>query len=352
MVGLSRKKDKQMTNQIRNICIDARSTILCALKKMDDIGHKLLIVATTDGKFKGLISIGDIQRAIIDILRHDVKVASPDDDINVVKKNMAGRRIEFMPIVDSDGVITDVIFWDDIFKKDVFYCAEKFNLPVVIMAGGEGRRLRPLTNVLPKPLIPIGEKTILEDIMDKFVACGSNDFYLSLNYKADFIRNYMNQLGNTVYRLTYLQEDKPLGTAGSLKLLEKKIHSTFFVSNCDILIDEDYSQILKYHRENNNEITLVTAIKNLSIPYGVVDTTKYGLLKEIKEKPNMSFQINTGLYVLEPHLMEEIPGDTFFHITHLMDKVLKRKGRIGCFPVSEKSWKDIGDWKEYNKFVM
>ena len=162
----------------------------------------------------------------------------------------------------------------------------------------------------------------------------------------------MNQLGNTVYRLTYLQEDKPLGTAGSLKLLEKKIHSTFFVSNCDILIDEDYSQILKYHRENNNEITLVTAIKNLSIPYGVVDTTKYGLLKEIKEKPNMSFQINTGLYVLEPHLMEEIPGDTFFHITHLMDKVLKRKGRIGCFPVSEKSWKDIGDWKEYNKFVM
>lgn len=346
---------------ISDISVSLTDSLCDVFQKMAEKSKRLFLVFDKSF-FSGVISSGDIQRAIVanvsmqnpisSILRQNYRYATIDTDMDTIKKEMLKYRMEFMPILDGDQLV-DVVFWEDLFSDSLLQCESPFDLPVVIMAGGEGRRLRPLTNVLPKPLIPIGEKTILEDIMDKFVACGSNDFYLSLNYKADFIRNYMNQLGkNTAYKLTYLQEDKPLGTAGSLKLLEKKIHSTFFVSNCDILIDEDYSQILKYHRENNNEITLVTAIKNLSIPYGVVDTTKYGLLKEIKEKPNMSFQINTGLYVLEPHLMEEIPGDTFFHITHLMDKVLKRKGRIGCFPVSEKSWKDIGDWKEYNKFVM
>ena len=118
-----------------------------------------------------------------------------------------------------------------------------------------------------------------------------------------------------------------------------------------ILINEDYSEILRYHKENKNELTLVVAVKNFSIPYGVIETAEDGVLKSISEKPILDFKINTGMYILEPHLIEEIPDDTFFHITHLMEKVMVRNGRIGCFPISEKSWTDVGNWDEYMKLI-
>lgn len=200
-------------------------------------------------------------------------------------------------------------------------------------------------------LIPIGDKTILEDIMDKFVGCGSGHFYLSVNHNAEFIKSYFNKLESTEYNIDYFQEDRPLGTAGSLKLLEDKIKTIFFVSNCDIIIDEDYSHILQYHKENNNDITMVTALKNYSIPYGIVETTENGLLANLKEKLNLSYQINTGLYILEPSVLEFIPKGDFFHITHLMEKIVANGEKVGCFPVSEKSWIDIGDWKEYLKYI-
>lgn len=345
---------------IVSISVDVATTILSAMQLMNKLGRKLLIVLE-DNKFKSLVSIGDIQRAILanvplsnsilSIVRCNVKVANIKENREEIRKQMLARRNEFMPIIDDNNNIVDVVFWEDIIEEDGVVCLESFDLPVVIMAGGFGSRLKPLTNVLPKPLIPIGEKTLIEDIMDKFVACGSNRFYLSVNYKADFIRNYFAQQTNLPYNLSYFEEDKPLGTAGSLSLLKDKIHTTFFVSNCDILIDEDYSQILKYHRENQNEITLVVAVKTFSIPYGVVNTKEDGLMESLSEKPTLTFKINTGMYILEPHLLNEIPEDTFFHITHLMEQVVARGGKVGCFPITENSWTDIGDWKEYMKFL-
>jgi len=142
-----------------------------------------------------------------------------------------------------------------------------------------------------------------------------------------------------------------MGTAGSMSLLKGKIDTTFFVSNCDILIEQDYSEILKYHREQNNEITLVAALKHYDIPYGTLKTGKDGQLKALEEKPALNFKINSGMYVLEPSLLDEIPKDEFFHITHLIEKIMKRKGKVGVFPVSEKSWKDMGEWSEYSKLL-
>ena len=217
------------------------------------------------------------------------------------------------------------------------------------MAGGQGSRLRPLTNVLPKPLIPIGEQTMMEDIMDRFVDCGCKRFYISVNYKADTIKRYFDNLKGKPYEISYFQEDKPLGTAGSLHLLNGLINTTFFVSNCDIIIDDDYAEILKYHRENKNEITVVAAIKNLSIPYGTLETKESGLLADIKEKPNFTYKINTGMYILEPHLIDEIPVDEFYHITFLIEKLLKEGRRVGVYPINEGSWIDVGNWDEYLK---
>jgi len=327
---------------------------------MDQVKRKLLIVVQ-EGKYFSMLSIGDIQRAIIrgvdmnnplkDILRTKTNVASTDDDRRQIEAYVKERKTEFMPVVDGNNNVVDIIFLEDVSETRSVHRTADFNLPVIIMAGGKGTRLRPLTNVLPKPLIPIGNQTMLEDIMDRFVECGCHDFYVSVNYKAEIIRRYLDNLDKPQYHINYFQEDKPLGTAGSLHLLKDKIKSTFFVSNCDIIIDEDYGEILKYHNENRNEITVVAAIKNLSIPYGTLETKEEGLLSDIKEKPELTFKINTGMYILEPHLIKEIPENEFYHITYLIDKLIHQERRVGVYPINEGSWTDVGNWNEYMKFV-
>ncbi|MBR6979983.1 MAG: nucleotidyltransferase family protein [Prevotella sp.] len=347
--------------QKQDISINKTQSIISALRQMDAAKVKLLLVMD-EGKFHSLISIGDIQRAIIanksletpieGILRKEVKVASVNDDREAVIARMKERRNDFMPVVDDDYNVVDIIFWDDISNIREGRIKNKFNLPVIIMAGGKGTRLRPLTNVLPKPLIPIGEQTMMEDIMDKFVECGCHEFFISVNYKADFIRRYFDNLKKAQYHLTYFQEDHPLGTAGSLHLLKDHINSTFFVSNCDIIIDEDYSQILDFHRTNGNEITMVAALKNYSIPYGTLETGEGGQLIGLTEKPDMTFKINTGMYILEPHLINEIPSDRLYHITFLIEKLLNEGRKVGVFPISEGAWTDIGNWDEYFKYCV
>ena len=347
-----------MKKSFSDILIDKQSSIISALKQMDAVMHKLLIV-TQESYYYNLLSIGDIQRAIIKgvpldhpvdtILRDTTHVASVNDDFETVKEEMLRRKSEFTPIVDADKHIVDVVFWEDLFQTNPPKDYHKLNLPVVIMAGGKGTRLRPLTNVLPKPLIPIGEQTMMEDIMDRFVECGCDHFYVSVNYKAEIIKRYFDNLGKSQYHISYFQEDKPLGTAGSLHLLKGSIDHTFFVSNCDIIIDEDYADILKYHRENHNEITAVAAIKNMAIPYGTFETKEDGLLSSIVEKPTYTFKINTGMYILEPHLIDEIPRDEFYHITFLIEKLMKEGRRVGVYPINEGSWIDVGNWDEYLK---
>ena len=347
-----------MNEKIKNISIDKNLSIIKALKQMDFQKMKLLLVLN-EGLYYSLLSIGDIQRAIIagtsldepvyKILRPEVKVASIEDSKESIIAHMRQKRNDFMPIIDAIGNVVDVIFWSDLFEDHTFRVKHQFNLPVVIMAGGEGTRLRPLTNVLPKPLIPIGDQTMIEDIMDKFVACGCENFYVSVNYMADFIRHYFDNFSKHKYNIEYFQEEKPLGTAGSLHLLKNKINNTFFVSNCDIIIDEDYSEILKYHQNNRNEITVVAAIKNLSIPYGTLETGAEGLLTGIKEKPSFTYKINTGMYILEPHLINEIPSDEFYHITFLIEKLISKNRRVGVYPINEGSWTDVGNWDEYLK---
>lgn len=347
-----------MKESIKQICTDIKASILSALKQMD-VTHRKLLIVMEDGHYRSVLSIGDIQRSIIKgvnmddavetILRTDTKVASSHQERSVIEQYVREHKNEFMPIVDDDNNLVDVVFWDELFKTEIHHRTADFDLPVVIMAGGQGTRLRPLTNVLPKPLIPIGEQTMMEDIMDRFVECGCKDFYVSVNYMADFIRHYFDNFSKHKYNIDYFQEDKPLGTAGSLHLLKGKINDTFFVSNCDSILDEDYGEILKYHRDNNNEITVVSVMKSIYIPYGTLETGEDGLLNTIQEKPELTFKINTGMYILEPHLLKEIPSDRVYHITYLIDKLVKEGRRVGVFPVNDGSWTDVGNWDEYLK---
>ncbi len=333
------------------------TTLLEALSKMDAIDRKLLLVLK-DNLFFSLLSIGDIQRAIIanhpfdtpvkNILRKKVEVAHVSDSRQQLEARMIFHRTEFMPVLDDDGRVVEIIFWEDIQEAGKHFVKQGLEgVPVIIMAGGKGTRLKPITNIIPKPLIPLGEKPIIELIIDRFHKHGAKDFLLSINYKGEAIRRFFDDIPGKPYNIEYFEEEKALGTAGSMYMLRDKINRTFFVSNCDILIDQDYNEVLDYHNNNNNELTIVAAIKKYSIPYGTLQTAEDGLLQEIKEKPELVYQINSGVYILEPHLIKEIPENEFYHITDLIEKIMNRGGRVGVWPVSEKSWLDIGDWNEY-----
>jgi NDP-sugar pyrophosphorylase family protein len=258
---------------------------------------------------------------------------------------MLSHGIDCIPIVDKNRKVVSLVRWLDLFADEFKKLKEKVGLPVVIMAGGEGRRLTPFTHVLPKPLVPIGEKPILELIMEKFAEYGCRDFYLSLNYKSNIIRAYLEEFKHS-YGINYIQEEKPLGTAGSLRMLQPKIKGTFFTTNCDTLIEADYSDILKFHRAKKNKITLVGSMKHYGIPYGVCDIENGGFLKNIREKPEYDFLVITGLYVLEPDILSNIPENRFYHMTDLINDCIKKEEKIGVYPVSEKSWIDLGQWEE------
>jgi dTDP-glucose pyrophosphorylase len=325
-----------------------------------DVSKTKILYVFEEEHFLGIVTIGDIQRAIIknvsldsqilSILDKNKKYAHVSEPIEDVMKKMQYMRAESMPVVDVNGELIDVYFWKDFFDVDSVPERNKIYLPVVIMAGGKGTRLKPLTNVIPKPLIPIGDKTILEEIMDQFESIGCKKFFMSVNYKYDMIEFYLNQLDKH-YDIEFFIEDKPLGTIGSITLLKDKITTPFFVSNCDIRIDQDFRDVYEYHKDNNNDITIVSAIKSFRIPYGVIETGKNGLMKGITEKPELSYMINTGVYLLNPDLIVEIPDGEFFHITQLIEKVCSRGGRVGCFPISDGQWQDMGEWPEYLKMI-
>ena len=345
--------------KIKNRSISSSNSLLSSLRQMDEEKVKMLFVFDNE-RFISILTIGDIQRAIVknialetpiaQVVDRNKKFAHTGEPMDIIREKMLRLRAECMPVLDKNGELVDVIFWKDLFEKEETDLRPKIEIPVVIMAGGKGTRLKPITNVIPKPLVPIGDKTILETILDQFEEIGCTNFYMSVNYKADIMKYYLSQLDHK-YDIEFFQEDKPLGTIGSVSLLKGKITTPFFVSNCDIIIDQDYRDVYEYHLSNHNDLTIVTAVKSIKIPYGVIETGKDGLMTGLQEKPEQTYMINTGVYILNPELINEIPKGEFFHITHLMEKIKKRNGRIGCFPVSEHAWRDMGEWPEYLKMV-
>lgn len=345
--------------KISNLIVAPTVSLIEALKKMDCEHTKMLFIFK-DEHFVSILTIGDIQRSIIKNVLLSEKVETiieggkiyihKDTPVDEIKRIMVRERCQYMPIVDDAGEMIDVILWDEMFNLPQEVVREKVDLPVVIMAGGKGTRLKPITNVIPKPLVPVGDKTILEAIMDQFEGIGCHKFYMSVNYKSDMMRFYLDQLEHH-YDIDFFEETKPLGTIGSVSLLKGIITTPFFVSNCDIVIDQDYRDVYEYHKSNHNDLTIVTAVKSFRIPYGVIETGEDGLMTGLLEKPEQTYMINTGVYILNPELIDEIPKGEFFHITYLMEKIKARGGRVGCFPVSEHAWKDMGEWPEYLKMI-
>ena len=202
----------------------------------------------------------------------------------------------------------DYLTWDGLGEEKDY---DLRNIPVVIMAGGRGTRLEPFTKVLPKPLVPIHETTIIERIINTFTKKKCEDFYLTVNYKSRIIKAYFEELQPN-YNVHFIDEPEPLGTAGSLIYLKDKIKNHCFVTNCDILIKIDYLNLLEFHINGKYDLTLVASAKEYVIPYGTCEIDKFGELSHINEKPSYDLLINTGLYVLNPEILKFIPENKLY----------------------------------------
>jgi dTDP-glucose pyrophosphorylase len=345
----------------KKITISDIATITEAIKKIDNEKLNSLIVVNNKKKVTGIFTMGDFRRAVFKGLDINSKISTlVNTNFIYLTKNFSKNKAK--EIFNNNSLILDLPILNKkselvkiITRKDIFSSSElkrkKINLnnfPVVIMAGGKGTRLDPFTRVLPKPLIPIGNEPILKIIIDNFVKFSLNNFYISINEKGSMIRAYLNDFVSS-YKIKYIEEIKPLGTAGSLRLLKHKLKSTFFVTNSDILIYSHYPSIIDFHKKNNYDLTLVSSIRNYIIPYGVCDVDDKGKLLSIKEKPNHNLFVNTGFYVLEPKVLNLIPVNKKFDMNELIIKIKKKGLQVGVFPVSEQSWIDIGQLSEYRK---
>ena len=337
---------------LADFLIQSGSSIKEAMRQIDK-NAKGIVYIVQDKKLIGVLTDGDVRRFLLKNgdLNENVSIIMNKNpivlDIEHEKEThtlLEQNKIRSLPIIDEKNEIIRIY----IDHEKIELKKEILGVPVVIMAGGKGTRLYPYTQILPKPLIPIGDKTITEHIMERFMEYGCNRFTMIVNYKKHFIKSYFEE-NEKQLNVNFEEEKEFYGTGGGLKLLDKKFNSTFFMTNCDILIEEDYSKILKYHKEQKNIVTMVCAEKKMRIPYGTVDISREDKVIGFKEKPEFSFITNTGFYILEPEFLEMIPENTFIHITDIIQQCIEQDRNVGVYKINEDKWLDMGQLEELEK---
>ncbi|WP_326511601.1 nucleotidyltransferase family protein [Clostridium intestinale] len=337
---------------LEDLLINEGTTIKTAMNIMDKNAKRIIFVVV-DGFLRGSLTDGDIRRWILKdrSVEENVECAMNKNTKYIHKTEMNNAQdiikdlsIDALPVVDDNNKIREIIFNNDEIVHN------KIDIPVVIMAGGKGTRLYPYTKILPKPLIPIGDTPIIERIINKFNEFGCNRFYLTLNYKKNMIKSYFEEI-NPDYTVNYVEEVKPLGTGGSLSLMREELKEPFFVSNCDILVDSNYGDIVDFHKHSGNAVTIVASLKHITIPYGVLKLGEDGLLEDTVEKPELTYLINTGMYLLDPKTVDLIPDDEFFDLPSLFSRCKEVGYKVGVYPVSQNAWMDMGQIEEMNDMV-
>ena len=327
-------------------------TVSEAMQRIDVNANGILFLVNEKGILTFCITDGDIRRfllaggkmseAAVNAANNHPKVAHCIDEAKALyhKRNWIA-----IPIVDDDGKILDVYTGEagGIQKKH-----NPIKIPVVINAGGKGTRLDPFTRVLPKPLIPVGDFPIIEHIMKEYQSYSCDEFHIIVNYKKELMKAYFADNGSH-YNISWYDEEKPLGTGGGLRLTRGRLKSTFFFANCDALLTANYESMVKFHRDNKNVITMVCAYKNMNIPYGVVEMGENGSIIEMKEKPLLSFLTNTGIYIVEPEVIDDIEDGESIGFPDIIERERKKGKKVAAFPVSENDWMDMGQLPELEK---
>ena len=322
-----------------------------AMQKIDHNAKGILFLTDERGVLAGCVTDGDIRRFLLaggkmsDNIMQAANCKPKVAHVLTEAKSMYHEQNYVgIPIIDKEGKITDIYSGDD--QKSKVRTA--LNIPVVINAGGRGTRLDPFTRVLPKPLIPVGDLPIIEHIMKEYQSYDCNEFHIIINYKRDLMKAYFADNDNH-YNITWYDEMEPLGTGGGLSLLRGKLRDTFFFANCDALLTANYESMLKFHKENGHTITMICAYKNINIPYGVVEMGINGTIKDMREKPLMSFLTNTGIYIVEPEVINDIENNVPIGFPDIVEKERQKGKQVAVFPVSEKDWMDMGQLPELEK---
>ena len=309
---------------------------------VDDSMH--LLAALSEGDVRRFIlSGGNLDDEVRTIANYHPRVLKEDEKSDA-RDYLRRHNIEGLPIVDDDGVVIDTVYWSDYHHKK----QSNLSVPVVMMAGGKGTRLYPYTRILPKALVPIGEKPIAELIMDNYADYGINRMIMIVNHKKNMIKSYFDE-AHRPYSIDFVDEDKPLGTGGGLALIKGKVNETFILTNCDILIEDDYSKIYAHHKEEGNAITMVCSLRNFQVAYGVVEFGEHGNIIDMKEKPEFSFFTNTGVYIVEPEVLDYINDDEFIGFPDIINRLKDDGKKVGVYPINENAWMDMGELDELAK---
>jgi dTDP-glucose pyrophosphorylase len=345
---------------MNNIFILPSTKILEAMKILTLAGSQCLIVADKKKYFYGTLNDGDLRRGILKGLsgkdtiqslyqKKSIFIFEEEFSMSFARSLMRKHRLPVLPILNKKKLISNYLTWNKAFgiKKD----NSLKNVDFIIMAGGKGARLSPFTKVLPKPLLPIDEKTVIEHIIEKFTNRGGKNFNITVNYKSLLLKSYFKELKPN-YKIRFFEEKKPMGTVGGLSLHRKKFKKNdIFLCNCDVIIDADLSEIYKFHIDKKNDFTIVASTKSYEIPYGICHINKSGKLIKIEEKPKSKFFVNTGLYIFKPKILDLIPKNSFFHMTELIELAKRKKFKVGICPITDNDWVDIGQLSNYSKLI-
>lgn len=339
--------------KIEKMLIKESVTILEAMRRLDEVATKILFIEE-ERILKAALTDGDIRRWILkggslEVCVKEAANYNPKylfvDETEKIQRYMDQNLLEVVPIVDHEYKIVD-IYMQRIPRQVL--SSKTVRIPVVMMAGGKGTRLYPYTKILPKPLIPVGDIPIAELIINSFAKYGCTDYYMIVNHKKNMIKAYFNEVDKN-YSLHYVDEDIPLGTGGGLSLLKGKIHETFFLTNCDILIEDDLAKMYELHKKQKHAVTMLCSLINMQVPYGVIEVSEDGTIGNMREKPNLSFFTNTGVYIVEPEILEEIDENTPSGFPDIIQKCQDKGMKVGVYPIGEKSWMDMGQIDELEK---
>ncbi|ONH88635.1 MULTISPECIES: nucleotidyltransferase family protein [unclassified Thalassospira] len=342
-----------MKKDFTSLLISKTATVMDAIKAIDAGGKQVAFVTAENNKLTGSVTDGDIRRGLLQgiSLSDPVEKVMKTNPVHVKHDNwqkwfvldlMKTDKVHQIPVIDDDGCIVSISSIDDLLEQP-----EPNNTWVVIMAGGLGTRLRPLTHDVPKPMLPVGGRPLLESIIRNFVAQGYRKFFLSVNYKADIVEKHFEDGTDFGADIRYLHENKRLGTAGALSLLPERPDAPVIVMNGDLLTTVNFDHLLQFHNEHQAEATICGREYQQQVPYGVLKTEN-SYLTQIVEKPSTKYLVNSGIYVVSPDALELIPKNTYFDMPQLFELLLKQDKRTVVFPMHE-YWLDIGQFKDLEK---
>ncbi|HME44441.1 MAG TPA: nucleotidyltransferase family protein [Syntrophorhabdales bacterium] len=330
--------------QLEKFMINSTSTIRQAMESINDNWREVTLVKTDDGRIIGTITDGDIRRGLLrgltmespatEVMNREFVFVSPEIGRAAVLDMMKALVIRQMPIIDSYGKLVGIHFLNDLLGTEI-----KPNI-AVIMAGGRGTRLRPLTESCPKPMIQVAGRPILERVLLHLVSYGIRKVFISINYMADKIESHFGDGSRFACSIEYLREEKALGTGGALSLLPRDIEHPIVVVNGDQLTQADIGELLKFHEQEQVIATMGVRHYQVEIPFGVVKQEGRRLLA-LQEKPTDHYLVNTGIYVLDSEAVSMVPDNTDFPITALFDLLVDRKKPVGVYYIEEE-WIDVG----------